>query len=187
MKTIRLCSSILFAGHLPGTHVAGLVLVRGATNAAANAIYILITLGAMLRKVDARPEHTPNVGVTLVKSALYDRIDERTAVEQHAFIGLQEVLFGNLLTSMRIAFPQFTILNLLHLQKGLLIYSTVLFSPWILYPHDIIAREVTTSLAIVTMFTYCGLHFLFHGNELLVIWQQIDQQRAQIHIVANAC
>lgn len=92
--------------------------MRGATNAAANAIYILITLGAMLRKVDARPEHTTNVGVTLVKSALHDRIDERTAVEQHALIGLQEVLFGNLLSSMRIAFPQFTILNLLHLQNG---------------------------------------------------------------------
>lgn len=163
--------------------------MRGATNAAANAIYILITLGAMLRKVDTRPEHTTNVGVTLVKSALHDRIDERTAVEQHALIGLQEVLFGNLLSSMRIAFPQFTILNLLHLRKGggSLIYSTVLFSTWILYPHDIIAREVTTSLAIVTMLTYCGLHFLFHGNELLVIRQQIDQQRAQIHIVANAC
>lgn len=96
--------------------------MRGAANAAANTIYILITLGAMLRKVDARPEHTPNVCVTLVKSALYDRIDERTAVEEHALIRLQEVLFGNLLTSVRVAFPQLTILNLLHLQNRRVIY-----------------------------------------------------------------
>lgn len=59
--------------------------------------------------------------------------------------------------------------------------------PMVSYPHDIVACEVTTGLAIVPMFTYCRLHFLFDGNELLVIRQQINQQRAQVNIVANTC
>lgn len=60
--------------------------MRGATNATANTINILITLRAMLSKVDARTEHAANVGVTLVKSTLHNRIDERTAVEEHALV-----------------------------------------------------------------------------------------------------
>lgn len=60
--------------------------MRGATNAAANTINILITLRAMLGKVDARAEHASNIGVTLVESSLHNRIDERTTVEEHALV-----------------------------------------------------------------------------------------------------
>lgn len=89
--------------------------MRRATNAAANTINILIALRAMLGKIDARAEHAANVGVTLVETTLHNRIDERTAVEEHALVRLQVVFFGNFLASMCVTFPQFTILYLLHL------------------------------------------------------------------------
>jgi len=100
---------------LPRTHVAGLILVRGTANAAANSVHILVAFRAMLSEINASPKHAANVGVALVESALHDCVDEGTTVEEHTLVGLQEILLGDLLPSMSITLPQLSILYLLHL------------------------------------------------------------------------
>lgn len=100
---------------LPRTAVARFVLVRRTTDSATDAVHVLVALRAVLRKVDARPEHAANVGVPLVEALLHDRIDERTAVEEHALARLQAVLLGDFGAPMRVAIPQLTVLDLLDL------------------------------------------------------------------------
>jgi hypothetical protein len=55
--------------HLAVTGVTRPVLVRGTARAAADSVHVLITLGRVLGKVDARAEHAANVRVSLVETA----------------------------------------------------------------------------------------------------------------------
>lgn len=55
--------------------------MRRTANAAPYSVYILITLRAVLSKIDAGTEHTTNVSMSFIESFLYDRIDKRTAME----------------------------------------------------------------------------------------------------------
>ena len=63
----------------PLADIAGPVLVQGASSAAPDAVNILVALGRVLRKVDPRAEHAPNVRVPLVKALVDDGVHERRA------------------------------------------------------------------------------------------------------------
>lgn len=58
------------------TDVAGAVFVGGASGAPSYPVHILVALGGVLGKVDARPEHTPDIGVPLIKAFVDDGVDE---------------------------------------------------------------------------------------------------------------
>lgn len=90
--------------------------MRWTAYAAAYAIYILIALRAVFGKINASTEHAAYVGVPLIKATLHNSIDKGAAMEEHALVGLQKVLLGNLLAPMRIPLPQLTVLHLLYLQ-----------------------------------------------------------------------
>lgn len=89
--------------------------MRRTTDAAPNAVHVLIALRAVLCEINARSEHAANVGMALVEALLHDRIDERTAVEKHSFARLQTVLFGDFGASMGVTIPQFAVLDFLNL------------------------------------------------------------------------
>ena len=73
-------------------------------------------------------KHAAYVGMSFIEAFLNDGIDERRAMEQHPFIGLVIVLFGNLLPSVWISFPQLAILNLLNLKQKIKIQVVTLFT-----------------------------------------------------------
>lgn len=58
------------------TLIARFVFMRRASDSASYSVHVLVRLGAVLRKVDPRTEHTANVGVPLVETFLYDGIDK---------------------------------------------------------------------------------------------------------------
>ena len=51
--------------------------MRGTARASPDAVDVLVTLGGVLRKVDARSEHASDVGGALVKAFVDDGVDER--------------------------------------------------------------------------------------------------------------
>lgn len=132
------------------TLIAGFVLVRRTSDAAADPVHVLIGLGAVLCKVDPRAEHSPDVGVPLVEAFLHDRVDEGRPVEQHPLARLVAVLLGYLLPPVHVPFPQFAVLDLLH-------------------PNDVVSIEVTARVTIVPVLSYRCLHFFFDGKKLLVV------------------
>lgn len=89
--------------------------MRGTPNSTANSVHILVALRAVLRKINARPKHATDVGVAFIKAPLHNRIDERTAVEEHPLVRLQIVLLGDLLAAMSVPLPKLSILHLLNL------------------------------------------------------------------------
>lgn len=60
----------------PVAQVAGTVFVGRTACASADAVNVLVALGGVLGEVDARPEHSSDVGVTLIKAFVDDGIDE---------------------------------------------------------------------------------------------------------------
>ena len=56
--------------------VAGTVFVSGAACAPSYPVHILVTLGGVLCKIDARSEHASDVGMPLVKALMDDSVDE---------------------------------------------------------------------------------------------------------------
>lgn len=89
--------------------------MSGATHATADSVHVLITLRAVLCKVDSSPKHSTNVRMSFVESLLNNGVDERTSVEQHsfAFAGLLSALLRNLLATMCVAVPQLPVLHFL--------------------------------------------------------------------------
>lgn len=73
LNTLRVRAAV------PVADVAGAIFVRGAAGAAADAVHILVALGRILGEVDPRSEHSPDVGVSLVKTLVDDRVDEGRA------------------------------------------------------------------------------------------------------------
>jgi len=69
----------------------------------------------VLSEVNASPEHATDVSVAFIKSALHNRIDKWTAVEEHPLVGLEEVLLGDFLATMSVPLPQLSVLYFLHL------------------------------------------------------------------------
>lgn len=124
--------------------------MRRTSNSTANPIHVLIGLRAMLGKVDARAEHTTDVGMTLVESLLHDGIDEGRSVEKHPFARLVSVFLGYFLPPVDVSFPQFTVLDFLH-------------------PNDIVSIEITARVTIIPVLSYRRLHFFFDGKKLLVV------------------
>lgn len=93
--------------------------MRWTPDSTADSIHILIALRTVFRKVNASSEHSTNVRVSFVESFLDDRIDERTAMEEHSFAGLMAVLFADLGATMIVAFPQLAVLHLLDLRRNM--------------------------------------------------------------------
>lgn len=72
----------------------------------------------MLGKVDPRAEHTADVGVPFVEPLLHDSVDEGRPVEEHPLARLVAVLLGDFLPPVDVPFPQFAVLDFLHLIVG---------------------------------------------------------------------
>jgi hypothetical protein len=89
--------------------------MRHTTNPSAHSINVLVAFRAMLSKINASPEHSTNVGMSLIKTFLHNCIDKWTAMEKHTLTRLMSIFFRDFLSSVRISFPQFTILNFLNL------------------------------------------------------------------------
>ena len=70
------CKEQLLYSTVPVAGVAGAISVFRAASASSNAPHVLVALGRVLRKVDPRPKHPPNVGVALVKPVVDDVMDE---------------------------------------------------------------------------------------------------------------
>lgn len=71
------------------TNIATSIFVGRTSGSTADPVNILIALAAVLGEINSCPEHTANVGVSLVESFLNDRVDERTTVEKHSLIRLR--------------------------------------------------------------------------------------------------
>lgn len=132
------------------TLIAGFIFVRRTSDSPANPVHVLVGLGAMLRKVDSRAEHSTDVGVTFVEAFLYDGVDEGRPVEEHAFASLVSIFLGYFLSPVDVSFPQFAVLDFLH-------------------PDDVVSSEVTARVAIIPVLSYRCLHFFFDGKKLLVV------------------
>lgn len=143
------------------TLIAGFVLVRRTSDAAADPVHVLVRFGAVLREVDPRAEHPADVGVPLVEPLLHDGIDEGRPVEEHPLARLVSVLLGYFLPPVNVPFPQLTVLDFLH-------------------PDDVVSSEVTAGVAIVPVLSYRGLHFFFDGKKLFVVGKQINQKCARV-------
>lgn len=112
----------------------------------------------------------------LIESLLHDGIDEWAAVEQHPFARLMIVLLGYLLPAMRISFPESPVLDFLNLKKLQALVQGIRRNRCgklssISYPHDVVANEEATRLAIITMIANCGLHFFFNSKKFFVVGQ----------------
>lgn len=97
------------------TLIAWFVFMRRAPDSASYPVHVLVRLGAVLREVDSRTEHTANVGMPLVEAFLHDGIDKWWPVEEHPLACLVAILFGYFFPPMNVALPQFAILDFLHL------------------------------------------------------------------------
>lgn len=123
------------------TNVTTTIFVRRTPGATADPIDVLVALAAMFSKINSSTEHATDVGVTFIKSLLYDCVYERTAMEEHSFVRLRRPgtccrpgvgraggggraavssrrhLFSHLLSSVCVTFPEFSILDFLYLKK----------------------------------------------------------------------
>lgn len=121
------------------TLITRFIFVRRTTDSTTNTINILITFRTVFSKINAysnklcinimfmlislyfitltSPKHAANVGMPFIEPFLHNGIDERAAMKQHSFSSLMTVFFRNFLSSMHVAFPQFSILNLLNLKN----------------------------------------------------------------------
>ena len=81
---------ILYLVDSPVADVATSVFMSRASSTAAYPVHVLVTLAAVLGEVNSSAEHAADVSVPFVEAFLNDRVDERTAVEQHSFVCLRQ-------------------------------------------------------------------------------------------------
>uniref|UniRef100_A0A0R3WQE1 Uncharacterized protein n=1 Tax=Hydatigena taeniaeformis TaxID=6205 RepID=A0A0R3WQE1_HYDTA len=72
--------------HLTRTNVAGSRTMARTACAPSNSIDVLIGLGGVLCKVNARAKHTTDVGVTFVKPTSDNGVEEWRTVEEEALV-----------------------------------------------------------------------------------------------------
>jgi hypothetical protein len=96
--------------------VTGSVFVGGTSGAAPDSVHVLIAFGRVLPEIDPSPEHPPDIGVPFVEPLLYYCVNEGRSVEEHSFVALIMIFFGNLLPSMDVSLPQLPVLDFLYLK-----------------------------------------------------------------------
>jgi len=144
---------------LPVTTVATAVLMLGASSASPNSIHILVTLARVFSKIDPSPKHAPNIGVSLIKALLCNRLDEWRSMEKHSLIALIVILLSNLSPPVAVFLPQFGVPDLLYLENAVI-------------------GENAPSMPLVSVFPDSALHLLLDSPPLGVLIAYIHQHSA---------